>query len=332
MTQDYIANLLGTWASELNTGSVLLRITLSVVLSAIIGCERSSKRHSAGLRTFIIISLASATAAITEVYLLNMGYASPQITEAIIIGSAIISGYSILFSSKSQIKGLTTSAGLWGCGIIGIAIGMGLYTASLIAYAALLCSLSFFPVIEKYLKDKSNHFEVHLELKSKSDLYNFTTTIRRLGMRIDDIEWNPAYLNSGLSVYTVSFTISSQELKKYKKHSEIIEAANFARTVWCFRFGRCTYFGLSGVVLSDERCVPGLGMIQSFLQLLLRERSIIFNAKQHDHSWHHRDASQGHFLRRLPQPLRCWQQHRESHHDPISGEVRPTGGSEADAG
>lgn len=69
MTQDYIANLLGTWASELNTGSVLLRITLSVVLSAIIGCERSSKRHSAGLRTFIIISLASATAAITEMYL-----------------------------------------------------------------------------------------------------------------------------------------------------------------------------------------------------------------------------------------------------------------------
>ena len=43
-------------------------------------------------------------------------------------------------------------------------------------------------------------------------------------MRIDDIELNPAYLNSGLSVYTVSFTISSKELKKYKKHGEIIEA------------------------------------------------------------------------------------------------------------
>ena len=43
-------------------------------------------------------------------------------------------------------------------------------------------------------------------------------------MRIDDIELNPAYLNSGLSVYTISFTISSRELRKYKKHSEIIEA------------------------------------------------------------------------------------------------------------
>ncbi len=224
MAQDYIVSILGAWAGELNTGSILLRIVLSLILSSIVGCERSSKRHSAGLRTFMIVSLASTTAAIIEIYMLGSGQSVMWITAAVIVGSASISGYSILFSSKGQIKGLTTSAGLWACGIIGIAIGIGLYTAALIAYAALLCSLSFFPAFEKYLKDKSNHFEVHLELKNKTDLGYFTATIRRLGMRIDDIELNPAYLNSGLSVYTVSFTISSQELKKYKKHSEIIEA------------------------------------------------------------------------------------------------------------
>ena len=224
MAQDYIVSILGAWAGELNTGSILLRIVLSLILSSIVGCERSSKRHSAGLRTFMIVSLASTTAAIIEIYMLGSGQSVMWITAAVIVGSASISGYSILFSSKGQIKGLTTSAGLWACGIIGIAIGIGLYTAALIAYAALLCSLSFFPAFEKYLKDKSNHFEVHLELKNKTDLGYFTTTIRRLGLRIDDIELNPAYLNSGLSVYTVSFTISSQELKKYKKHSEIIEA------------------------------------------------------------------------------------------------------------
>ena len=62
MTQDFIASLLGQWSAELNTGSVFLRIMLSVVLAAIVGCERSSKRHSAGLRTFIIVSLASTIA------------------------------------------------------------------------------------------------------------------------------------------------------------------------------------------------------------------------------------------------------------------------------
>lgn len=222
--KDYLATLLGTWSSELNGASVLLRICLSLVLAAIVGFERSSKRQSAGLRTFIIVSLAATTGAILETYFFSLGSTSPWICASVIIGIAMISGYSIFFSSKGQIKGLTTSAGLWACGIIGLAIGLGLYTVGLIAWVALLCGLSLFPVLETYLKDKSNHFEVHLELKSKGDLRNFTTTIRRLGMRIDDIELNPAYLNSGLSVYTVSFTISSQELKKYKRHSQIIEA------------------------------------------------------------------------------------------------------------
>lgn len=222
--EDYIAAMLGSWASGLNTGSVLLRMGLSLVLAAIVGYERSSKRHSAGLRTFIIVSLAATTAAILETYFFSLGSSSPWICASVVIGIAMISGYSIFFSSKGQIKGLTTSAGLWTCGIIGLTIGLGLYTVALIAWAALLCGLSLFPVLEIYLKDKSNHFEVHLELKNKADLQNFTATIRHLGMRIDDIELNPAYLNSGLSVYTVSFTISSQELKKYKRHSQIIEA------------------------------------------------------------------------------------------------------------
>lgn len=222
--QDYIATMLGPWSEGLNTWSILLRIALSIMLAAIVGYERSSKRHSAGLRTFIIVSLAATTAAILERYYFTLGSTTPWLSASVIIGIAMLAGYSIFFSSKGQIKGLTTSAGLWACGVIGITIGLGLYTVAIIAWIALLCGLSLFPVLEMYLKDKSNHFEVHLELKSKSDLQNFVTTIRRLGMRIDDIEMNPAYLNSGLSVYTVSFTISSQELKKYKRHSQIIEA------------------------------------------------------------------------------------------------------------
>ncbi len=221
---DYLASLLGPWASGLGAGAIVLRVLLSLVLSAVIGCERSSKRHSAGLRTFIVVSLAATTAAVTELSLLAAGHSGPWIGAATVIGAAIISGYSILFSSRGQIKGLTTSAGLWASAVIGMAVGYGLYTLALIAFAAVLFTLSFLPQLERYLKDRSNHFEVHLELNNKSDLKSFTATIRRLGMRIDDIEANPAYVNSGLSVYTVSFTISSRELKRYKKHSDIIEA------------------------------------------------------------------------------------------------------------
>ena len=45
-----------------------------------------------------------------------------------------------------------------------------------------------------------------------------------LGLTIDDIELNPAYAGSGLSVYTVSISVTGEELKRYKTHKEIIEA------------------------------------------------------------------------------------------------------------
>ncbi len=48
--------------------------------------------------------------------------------------------------------------------------------------------------------------------------------IRRLGLKIDEIEQNPAYGGSGLSVYSISISVSSEMLKKYKTHAEIIEA------------------------------------------------------------------------------------------------------------
>lgn len=218
---DPIANLLGEWSQDLNGLSVTFRILLSVALAAVIGCERSSKRHSAGLRTFILVSLAMTVTMILDSYLAQGIYI---LSCAGIIGVAIISVHSLLLSSRSQIKGLTTAAGLWACAVIGLSVGAGYYTVTLISFCVLLCCLSVFPNLERYLKNRSNHFEIHLELKNSSYLYNFVTTIRRLGLRIDDIEANPAYANSGISVYSIAISISSKELKKYKTHTEIIEA------------------------------------------------------------------------------------------------------------
>ena len=222
---DPIAVFLGEWSVGLNAASAALRIALSIALATIIGCERSSKRHSAGLRTFILLSLAATVGSILDVYMSTVyGASFSLISAAIVVGAATICVNSMMFSSRNQIKGLTTAVGLWACGLIGLAAGAGLYTVTLISFAVLLCCLSLFPAFETYLKNRSNHFEVHLELKSSEYLQDFVTTIRRLGLFIDDIESNPAYVNSGLSVYSIAISIDSTELKKYKTHKEIIEA------------------------------------------------------------------------------------------------------------
>lgn len=220
-----ISQLLGEWSSRLDIWSILLRITLSIAFAAVIGWERSTKRHAAGLRTFMLVSLSGTISMMLDLFMIQtFGLGFPLVSASFVVGIAIISSNSILYSSKSQIKGLTTAVALWAVGLSGLLIGAGFYTVSLIAFIALLCCLSLFPSLERHFKNKSNHFEIHLELKQKDNLQSFVTTIRKLGLRIDDIEVNPAYINSGLSVYSIALTIQSGELKQYKTHTEIIEA------------------------------------------------------------------------------------------------------------
>lgn len=229
---DPLSNLMGEWSTEINIWSILLKIALAVLMGAVIGCERANKRHAAGLRTFILVTLASTVAMMMVSFLKTQAIEAAFVPAAIIIAVAIISANTTLFTSRSQIKGLTTSVALWVCGILGITLGAGFYTVTLIGFIVLMASLSLFPWFEVFLKNRSNYFEIHLELKNASYLKEFMTTIRELGLKVDDIEANPAYLNSGLSVYSVSLSITSEELKKYKTHAEIIEALNSLEYVY----------------------------------------------------------------------------------------------------
>ena len=225
MITDPIASVLGNWASQFSPYAFIFRILISAFLSALIGWERSSKRHSAGFRTFMIVTLSSTLVMLIDLYLNTVFDGHFFIFSALaIVSAARIATRTLFFSSRNQIMGLTTAVALWGSCIIGLAIGAGLYTITLVAFFIMLFCLSKLPALEFYLKNRSNHFEIHLELKNSLNLQNFVSTIRKLGLAIDAIEMNPAYAGSGLSVYSIAISISSEELKKYKTHKEIIEA------------------------------------------------------------------------------------------------------------
>lgn len=224
MAPDIIAKILGEWSSEVNIASTALKTVLAILLSAILGCERAKNRHAAGLRTLIVLSIGSVFAGIADIYFVkNLGANFSFLSAAVIIGIAVIATNTIIFSSKNQIKGLTTSVGIWAMSIISAALGFGLYTAALIGFGALMIGIVAFTKLESLMKARSNHLEVHLELKSRNNLQEFMGTIRGFGLKIDDIESNPAYANSGLGVYSVKLTVVGEELKN-KKHADIVEA------------------------------------------------------------------------------------------------------------
>ena len=121
----------------------LLRIIIAAICGAIIGYERAIQRKSAGVRTHIVVAIASALFMIVSKYgfadLLNMhdiALDPSRIAAQIVTGISFIGAGTILVR-REQISGLTTAAGVWATSAIGMAIGAGMYSIGMLVSAFL---------------------------------------------------------------------------------------------------------------------------------------------------------------------------------------------------
>ncbi|MFL6415308.1 MAG: MgtC/SapB family protein [Bryobacteraceae bacterium] len=98
------------------------RLILAYVLTLGMGWESEREAHTAGIRTFPIVSMASCG------YILLMGAhtdpaAQSRLLQGLITGIGFIGGGAIL-KQKATVRGTATAASLWNAAIIGAAIAM----------------------------------------------------------------------------------------------------------------------------------------------------------------------------------------------------------------
>lgn len=111
----------------------LLRIVLAAVCGAAIGYERESRFKTAGIRTHVIVSLASAMMMIISKYgfydvvthdSINL---DPSRVAAGVVSAIGFLGAGIIFVHNQTVSGLTTAAGIWATVGVGMAFGGGMY-------------------------------------------------------------------------------------------------------------------------------------------------------------------------------------------------------------
>jgi putative Mg2+ transporter-C (MgtC) family protein len=95
------------------------------VLTASIGWESEREAHSAGVRTFPIVGMASCG------YILLLGNqpdigAQSRLLQGLITGIGFIGGGAILKEGQT-VKGTATAASVWNAGVIGAAVAMDRY-------------------------------------------------------------------------------------------------------------------------------------------------------------------------------------------------------------
>lgn len=218
---DWIANLIGDWSSDVtNPFTICLRVCLTIICSGIIGVERARKRHAAGFRTYMLVCLGAAIVMMVNDFLFQKSGSgdSARLGAQVISGIGFLGAGTILVTSRNQIKGLTTAAGLWSAACMGLAIGAGFYTLALIAVFAIWIILAVMSNMESALRRKTRFFELYVELGCRQNLKDLVNYLRQNDVRIDAIEKNPAYIDSGLSVYSIMLTT-----KEATVHDEFIE-------------------------------------------------------------------------------------------------------------
>lgn len=134
---------------------ITIRLSLALLMGGLIGFERETSSHPAGLRTHILVCLGSTLVMLLSMYgfsefakLDNVRLDPARLAAQVISGIGFLGAGTILYTGKS-ITGLTTAASLWVVAAIGLTIGAGFYYG-----AALTCLLSLLSLFGLNLVEK----------------------------------------------------------------------------------------------------------------------------------------------------------------------------------
>ena len=120
---------------------LVLRLVVTVAVSAVIGWEREHRGKPAGLHTHVMVGVGSALFTIIS---LLIAPNSPGVIAAGIVSGIGFLGAGMIFREKLAVFGLTSAATIWATAAVGLALGAGFYLLGLVT-ALLTLATPFIP-------------------------------------------------------------------------------------------------------------------------------------------------------------------------------------------
>ena len=201
--------------------AVALRIFAAVIIGGLLGLERGMKNRAAGLRTYMLVCVGACIIMLTNQYI----YQSYGTGDPVRMGAQVVSGIgflgagTIIVTRRSQIKGLTTAAGLWSAAGVGLALGIGFYEAAVIGAVAIFTIMTLLQKMDDRMHRKNRVMEVYLELSSDISLGDFLRQVRQQDIEVNDVQREQdSDADTGIRAY-----IALMKTKKRSSHVDIME-------------------------------------------------------------------------------------------------------------
>lgn len=161
--------------------TTVIRSVAAVVAGVVIGSERGRHGRAAGMRTHILVCLGAAITAMTSIFVVKeVGVNGDvfRVSAQVISGIGFLGAGMIILKNNNVITGLTTAAGVWTTGAIGVAIGYGYYIGAAVVTVLFVTTIIVFAKFER--KNKSMKM-IYLELE---DMYKTNETMNALQNKV----------------------------------------------------------------------------------------------------------------------------------------------------
>ena len=130
-----------------------LKVLYATVVGALIGYERERKGKPAGIKTHSLVCLSACIVTLVGIMTFkdtNIG--DPMRLPAQVISGIGFIGAGVIMNKNNVIFGLTSAAGLWLAGCMGVVIGSDYTFISIPAIIAYILISRVFPIIEDKMK------------------------------------------------------------------------------------------------------------------------------------------------------------------------------------
>ena len=170
--------------------AVALRIVAAVIIGGLIGLDRGLKNRPAGLRTYMVVCVGACLIMLTNQYIFQVfGAGDPvRMGAQVVSGIGFLGAGTIVVTHRSQIKGLTTAAGLWAAAGVGLALGVGFYEAAVGGGLAIFVVMTLLQRMDNSMHRKSKVVEAYIEVDGKLHLGNLMEVLRELKLEVRDIQ------------------------------------------------------------------------------------------------------------------------------------------------
>ncbi|MBR2188672.1 MAG: MgtC/SapB family protein [Eubacterium sp.] len=188
---------------EFHMLSIFLRLILAMLAGGVIGYGRSRKRKTAGLRTFMLISIGAALTLLLasyEYHMLTTQWSDAVAAESlrfdgsryaaqVLSGIGFIAAGTIITDTKQQVEGLTTATGLFACACMGLAAGAGFYECVIIVLVIIILVLDVLFPLEPAFKRRLRHLTMFVEFNKLEDIEKIVAVIKSQNAEIHELDF-----------------------------------------------------------------------------------------------------------------------------------------------